>query len=101
MSADALREKFDRLEMQMTAGFNSAQGVRCEQDKVQMVSAQVAWEEVYTKLIMNKQKGIRWSSPVIGQAVKHVGYMTLMQNGAACMAQFIREYNEVTRSGYA
>lgn len=60
-------------------------------------SAQVAWEEVYTKLIINKQKGIQWSSDFIGQAVKRVGFMNLLQNGAACMPQFVREYNEVTR----
>lgn len=62
-------------------------------------AAQAAWEEVYTKLILNRQKGIEWSSEFILKAVKRVGFMNLMQNGAACMAQFIREYNEVTRNG--
>ena len=60
-------------------------------------SAQIAWEEVYSKLIINKQKGIQWSSDFIVQAVKRVGFMNLIQNGAACMPQFVREYNEVTR----
>ena len=99
LSADTLREKFDRLELQMSASLKSIKGARGEQENVQVVSAQVAWEEVYTKLVLNKQKGIQWSSPVIGLAVKRIGYMTLMQNGASCMVQFIREYNEVTRSG--
>lgn len=99
LSTDTLREKFDRLEMQMAEGLKSTQGARKGQDNVQILSPQIAWEEVYRKLIINKQKGIQWSSDFIAQAVKRVGYMTLMQNGAACMPAFICEYNEVTRSG--
>ena len=95
LSADTLREKFDRLEFQMTEGLKSTQGVRKLQDGVQIISPQVAWEEVYTKLILNKEKGVQWSSDGIGQAVKRVGFMNLLQHGAACMSQFIREYKEV------
>lgn len=61
--------------------------------------AQIAWEEVYNKLVLNKQKGVQWSSEFIGQAVKRVGYMNLINNGAGCMASFVREYNEVIRNG--
>jgi DnaD/phage-associated family protein len=61
-------------------------------------SAQSAWEEVYSKLILNKQKGVQWSSEFIAQAVKQVGYMNLMNHGASCMANFIAQYNEVIRN---
>lgn len=59
--------------------------------------AQVAWEEVNSKLIINKQKGVQWSSDIIAQAVKRVGYMNLMNHGSSCMANFITQYNEVIR----
>lgn len=95
LSADTLREKFDRLELQMIESLKSKQGLRYGDDHVQSISPQVAWEEVYTKLILNKEKGIQWSSDGIGQAVKRVGFMNLLQHGAACMSQFIREYKEV------
>lgn len=62
-------------------------------------SAQVAWEEVHSKLIINKQKGIQWSNSPIEDAVKKVGYMNLMTHGASCMANFITQYNEVIRNG--
>jgi len=97
LSADTLRAKFDRLELQMAESLKSTQGTRKPQDNMQTISPQSAWEEVYTKLVMNKQKGIQWSSGFIGQAVKRVGFMNLLQNGAACMSEFVREYNEVTR----
>lgn len=96
LSGDTLREKFDRLELQMAESLKSTQGAKKIQSNMQ-VSAQVAWEEVYTKLIINKQKGVQWSSDFIGQTVKRVGFTNLLQNGEACMAQFVREYNEVTR----
>lgn len=97
LSADALREKFDRLELQMTESLKSQQRMRGAQYQGQPISPQVAWEEVYTKLVLNKQKGIQWSNEAIGQAVKRVGFINLLQNETACMSQFIREYNEVTR----
>ncbi len=98
LSADTLREKFDRLELQMGESLRAGSGMKKGQDSVPIISPQVAWEEVYTKLIINKQKGIHWSSPSIGQAVKRVGFINLLQNGAACMPQFMREYSEVIRS---
>lgn len=61
-------------------------------------SAQIAWEEVHSKLINNKQKGVQWSNDAIAQAVKRVGYMNLMNHGASCMADFITQYNEVIRN---
>jgi len=97
LSADTLREKFDRLELQMTESLKSTRGARKAQDQVQVVSPQLAWEEVYTRLVLNKEKGIQWSSELIGQAVKRVGFMNLLKTGAACMPQFMREYNEVIR----
>ena len=99
LSADTLREKFDRLELQMDESLTSKQGIKTRQHRGELLSPQIAWEEVYQKLIINKEKGIQWSSDVIAQAVKRVGYMTLLQNGATCMPAFIWEYNEVTRNG--
>lgn len=99
LSADTLREKFDRLELQMTESLKSKHGIKTRQYRGELLSPQIAWEEVYHKLIINKEKGIQWSSDVIAQAVKRVGYMTLLQNGAACMPAFIREYNEVMGNG--
>jgi len=62
-------------------------------------SGQIAWEEVYDRLILKKEKNIKWSSDAVGQAVKRVGFLNLIQNGATCMAQFVREYNEVIKGG--
>lgn len=97
LSADTLREKFDRLELQMVEGVKRMQGAKKIQDQAPALSPQIAWEEVYTKLVLNKEKGIQWSNDCIGKAVKRVGFMNLLQHGAACMPQFIREYNEVTQ----
>jgi len=95
LSADALREKFDRLELQMEERLKTRQNIKHSQQQAELISAQAAWEEVHTKLILNKQKGIQWSSEAIGQAVKRVGFMNLLQNGAGCMGQFIHAYHEV------
>lgn len=97
LSADSLREKFDRLELQMAESLKARQETGKEKDRGSDISPQIAWEEVYTRLVLNKEKGVQWSSAVIGQAVKHVGFMNLLQNGEACRPQFMREYNEVTR----
>jgi predicted phage replisome organizer len=97
LSADTLREQFDRLELQMVESMKARQGAGRIQHKGESLSPQLAWEEVYQRLILNKEKGIQWSSAGIGQAVKRVGFTNLLQNGAVCRAQFIHEYSQVMR----
>ena len=71
---------------------------QADQSQATHTPAQIAWEEVHNKLILNRQKGVKWSSDAITQAVKRVGYMNLMNHGASCMTNFITQYNEVIRN---
>jgi hypothetical protein len=95
LSADKLREKFDRLEMQMTERGREIPSGR----SAEFPSEQLAWEEVLDKLIIHKQRGVVWSHEYIARAVKQVGYLTLLNQERESKSSFIKAYNEVRRSG--
>lgn len=59
------------------------------------ISAQTAWEEVYSKLVINPSNKVEFSTDLITRAVKSVGFLSIINGKAAAMPQFVKAYNDL------
>jgi hypothetical protein len=92
LSMDKLRKQFDKLEFQMAKRKIPAQKL-----KSLLPEPEIAWIEVNKKI--DRYNAPEWSFPEIGEAVKAVGYMTILDspNRSIQAGQFMRIYGALKK----